>query len=232
MEPGCCSITDNHFSEAYVREELRTYRAGKLAATTRMLLSGLRQVGDSHATMLDIGAGCGIITHELLSRSRMTATVVEISSAFLDAARIETAARDLQERVRFVQGDVVAVAGELDAADIVVCDRVVCCYEDWQGLIAASTLKCRRVYALSYPRDNWLSRVVNAFKNWRRRRRGNPFQAHVHSEAQIDRAIHDAGFERTMRRRSVAWVAAMYTRDRDHAQPTYGSNMTASGAST
>ena len=59
----------------------------------------------------------------------MRATVlVEASPAYLDVARQEARQANLLNRMEFVDGDFVRRAAEIDDADFVTLDRVVCCW--------------------------------------------------------------------------------------------------------
>lgn len=212
MNQCCCDTTDKHFNENFVRAELDDYRRGKVQATTRMLVDSLRDVAKDSKRLLDIGGGIGIIAHELLAVSQMSATLVEISTSYLDAARAEAETRGLVDRMRFVQGDATDLPTDVSTADVVVLDRVVCCYENWQRLIRDSAATCTSTYAFSYPRDIWYVRLVIAYKNWSRRRAGSEFRTHVASEELMDRVVRAAGFDRITRRGNIAWRIAVYRR--------------------
>ena len=63
-----------------------------------------------------------------MDRGAAEGTSADASPAYLAAARTEAESRSYANRMRYVDGDFVEPAGELDAADIVTLDRVVCCY--------------------------------------------------------------------------------------------------------
>jgi hypothetical protein len=68
-----CEATDHHFGPARAQEDLEAYRRRGATGTARRLL---RLVGDCQVqaeTLLDIGAGVGILHHELLARGVGTA---------------------------------------------------------------------------------------------------------------------------------------------------------------
>ncbi|MBC8145154.1 MAG: class I SAM-dependent methyltransferase [bacterium] len=209
---SCCETTDKHFSETHVSEKVRDYHRGKIHATTRMLIAALRDAARESDTIVDIGGGFGAIPLALLEDSRMDATLVDISTAFLDAARTEARERGVEDRMTFIHGDAAELPLPSIEGDIVVLDRVVCCYDDWQRLIDCSTTACARTYAFTYPRDNWLVKLVTAFMNWRRARAGNEFRTHVHSVVLMDTAIQQAGFSRVARSGTIAWEMALYRR--------------------
>jgi hypothetical protein len=183
-----------------------------LNKTARILLKALRPRTPEIANLLDIGGGVGVILHELLDSSAMDATFVEMASAYLQVAREEAEKRGYANRVRFMQGDFVAIAGNIAEADLVTLDRVVCCYPEAKPLIEASTSRALKWYALSYPRDQWWVRLAIRYENWRRQRSGDPFQVYVHPETSIDELIDRAGFSRQFHTRTLTWCVAIYLR--------------------
>ena len=66
MPCNCCEITDNAFSEAEAKGQLRNYRKRGPARQTKLILEAIRSLGLKNAALLDIGGGIGAIHHELL----------------------------------------------------------------------------------------------------------------------------------------------------------------------
>jgi magnesium-protoporphyrin O-methyltransferase len=176
------------------------------------MLDALRPKAAEVSSLLDIGGGVGVILHELLDGSAMEASFVEIASAYLQVAREEAEKHGYRGRVQFVQGDFVALAGKIADAELVTLDRVVCCYPDAEPLIKSSASKALKWYALSYPRDRWWVRLAIRFENWRRRRGGDSFQVHIHSEILMDELVKRAGFSRQFHARTLTWSVAIYRR--------------------
>ncbi len=210
-----CQATDKQFSPAVARRDLQRYHKKGPDKTTRMLLSALRARDISNGTLLDVGAGVGVLHHELLGHQVETATHVEASSAYLTEARAETTRRGNGDRVSFVQGDFVDVAPQVAEADVVTLDRVICCYPDYASLLQAAGGKARRLCALSYPRDRRTVRLAVAIMNLFRRLRGSAFRAFVHPSAAVDAAMRDLGFQRCSRATTVVWQALLYERSAD-----------------
>ncbi|HBA91629.1 MAG TPA: hypothetical protein DCZ08_07700, partial [Anaerolineaceae bacterium] len=153
-------------TQKWVKSDLAQYRRGKKGRTTTLLIQALLDLGVGGQTLLDIGGGLGVIQLELLKGGAATATSVEISSAYLEAARQEAARQDLGERIGWLHGDFVALAEDVPSADIVTLDRVVCCYPDYQELIGKSVVKAGKVYALVFPKDLWVIRQGLKLMNW------------------------------------------------------------------
>lgn len=220
-----CEATERQFGKAVARRNLKSYRQKGPDRTTRLLLEAIRATGLRSTTLLDIGAGVGVVHHELLADVCESAVHVEAASAYLAAARRESERRGHGERVRFVHGDFTDLAEELPESDIVTLDRVLCCYPDLERLLAASARKARRLYAASYPRDRWYLKAAVFLHNAVRRLTGNEFRAYVHPVARIDELLSAAGLTRRSCRDTFVWRIASYSRSHEEGEePASGSS--------
>lgn len=212
MPCNCCEITDNAFSEAEAKWELRNYRHRGAKNQTKLILEAIRSLGIRNADLLDIGGGIGVIHHELLGDVARGATHVDASSAYLNEAKQEAARRGHSERVRFVHADFTDVAKELPRADIVTLDRVVCCYPDFGSLLKAAADHSQRALALTYPRETWYMRVALRIMNFIQRLRRDPFRVFLHPVGEMDALLRREGLERVSLRRLFVWEMALYRR--------------------
>src|SRR3990172_12928240 len=135
--------------------ELRQYRAAGPGGTTRLLIDALKAEGVAGLTLLDIGGGVGAIQHELLRAGVRSATAVDASSAYLDAAQAEAARLGHADQVVYHHGDFVEMVPRIEPHDIVTLDRVICCYHALEALVGLSALRPRPLYPLLFPRDTW-----------------------------------------------------------------------------
>jgi magnesium-protoporphyrin O-methyltransferase len=118
--PGCCA-TDyrRFFNRKFAGRDLRRYRRRGLKRTERDLVE---LVGDVHgATVLEAGGGIGALQLELLEAGAASATNVELSGGYEDAASELLAGRDVERLV----GDFVDT--DVPEHDVVLMHRVVCC---------------------------------------------------------------------------------------------------------
>lgn len=212
-----CKAADSHFGLEAARGDVERYRRHGPDPPTRHMLESIRTSPSENlegGCLLDIGAGIGVIHHELLGDSITRATHVEAASAYVRVAREEDERQGVEERVDYVVGDAVELSDDLPAADLVTLDRVICCYPDWKSLVRVSASKATRLYAFSVPHDRWYVRSAVAIQNVIRRLRGDEFRAFVHPVGEIDSMLVERGFRRTAVRRTVVWHVALYaTRD-------------------
>jgi 2-polyprenyl-3-methyl-5-hydroxy-6-metoxy-1,4-benzoquinol methylase len=213
---GCCSgfpsTAERQFSEKIAGRDLRRYRRKGPDLSTRLLLGGLRAAGQAEGTLLDIGAGIGTLSFELLAAGVLSATTVDASAPYLDASRTEAKRRSLQERMRWHHGDFVVVADEVAAADVVTLDRVVCCYASVEPLLEAAARHARRCLAFSYPRDRWYVRAIVRTFNAVRRLEREAFRAFVRAPQTMESLVRSQGFTRLSRQTSLVWCADVYVR--------------------
>jgi 2-polyprenyl-3-methyl-5-hydroxy-6-metoxy-1,4-benzoquinol methylase len=213
MACNCCEITDNAFTEAEAKSQLRNYRKRGPANQTKLILQAIRSLGVEHVNLLDIGGGVGIIHHELLEDVAQEATHVDASSAYLKEAKAEATRRGHSEHVRFIHADFTNIASELPTADIVTLDRVVCCYPDFRRLLTAAAEHSRLALALTYPRETWYMRLGLRIINFFQRLRKDPFRVFLHPVVEMDSLLKREGFERISLRRLFVWEMAFYRRE-------------------
>jgi magnesium-protoporphyrin O-methyltransferase len=215
MSESCCRVDyDAQFNADEARRDLLQYRANGPDPTTRRLLDALLAEGVTGATVLDIGGGVGAVQLELLAAGAARTMDVDASSAYLATAEGEASERGWSDRAAFVHGDFVTLADEVEAADIVTLDRVVCCYPDARALIGRSAAKARRLYGLVHPVDRWWTRLVAALGNLGYRLFRNPYRIHVHRQRLIDELVEHAGLRSVEIGEGWFWRTAVYRRVR------------------
>ena len=190
----------------------RAYHARGPDRTTRMLLEMIVAAGATDATLLDVGGGIGVIDHELLKAGARSAVLVEASPAYLDAARAEAQEADLLDRLTIVAGDLVRRAADIDPADIVTLDRVVCCYPEADALITASAERSRRLLGLVLPRDRWYVRWAIRLDNVRWWLMRSAYRAQAHANARIDALAMAKGLRPISEDFTHFWRVVLYAR--------------------
>jgi SAM-dependent methyltransferase len=212
----CCSSDDSPFDREFdarhAADRLRDYRRNGAPRLTRALIDALASGGVAGQTVLDVGAGVGAVHHDLLRSGALSAVDVDASRAYLSAARDEAERQGHLDRVRYVAGDFVAVADEIEPADLVALDRVICCYPDMAALVGRSAALARRRYGLVYPRDTWFGRLGIKLINVRLRVVHSPFRAYVHRSADVEAILAGLGLVKRVHRTTLIWQLALYER--------------------
>lgn len=212
--PGCSCATDYDaiFDDRMARRELEAYRRRGPQGSTRRLIGMLLAEGVTDSRLIDIGGGVGVIGHELLAAGAASVLDVDASHGYLAAARAEAERRGLATRAEYRYGDFVELSGEIEPADLVTLDRVLCCYADWEALVARSTERARRIYAIVYPTDRWWMRAAARLGNAGLALFRQSFRFHVHPNRAVERRIRAAGFQLVHRHRGAIWQTLAYRR--------------------
>jgi 2-polyprenyl-3-methyl-5-hydroxy-6-metoxy-1,4-benzoquinol methylase len=132
-----CAGCNSQFGIEHAAKDLKRYRENGPDPTTRLLLDAIKTHGLQGATLLDVGAGIGVIHHELLSAGARSAVHVDATDANLQIAEQEASRQGHRDKVTFLRGDFVELARKISPADIVTLDRVICCYPNMEELVDA-----------------------------------------------------------------------------------------------
>jgi len=209
---GCDGYPSTPFDASEVQRDRDRYRSHGPDETTRMLLDMIEDYGVSGATVLDVGGGIGVIDHELLRAGASRALLIDASPAYLGAAREEADEAGLLDRMEIMAGDFVRRADEIDEADIVTLDRVVCCYEGAEELVSASVAHARKLYGLVLPRDRWYIRWLIKLDNVRWWLKRSAYRAYAHGNTRIDELLAMAGLSIRSEAATRYWRVVLYER--------------------
>jgi magnesium-protoporphyrin O-methyltransferase len=198
---GCGRVFDARFA----RRAARRYERRGLDRGARRMVAFLEQTGIEGATVLELGGGVGEIGIELLQRGAARAINLELSPAYESEAERLLRERGLTGRVERRILDLAAEPEAVAEADVVVLNRVVCCYPDYERLLGAAAGRARRLLAFTHPRRNPVSRAVFGGLNLSLRLRGNDFRGFVHPPAALAGVCAGEGFERPLHHRGAFW---------------------------
>jgi magnesium-protoporphyrin O-methyltransferase len=212
----CCtpgdSPFDRQFDARHAARHLRAYREKGAVGLTRALVESLAEGGIGGQSVLEIGGGVGAVHHDLLRTGAATAVDVDASRAYVSVARAEAERQGHADRVRYVIGDFVTLADEIEPADLVALDRVVCCYRDMAALVGRSASLARRRYGLVYPRDSCLGRAGTLLLNLELWLSGSPFRVFAHRTADVEAIVAAHGLVKRLGRTTLVWQLAVYER--------------------
>ena len=182
---GCCDPRgcNDMFGPRFARHLASRYRKRGLDKTAARMVGYLVDRGLDGASVLEIGGGVGDIQLELLRQGASRTTNLELVDAYdADAADLaETAG--MRDRMARRKVDIAATPDEVDAHDIVVLHRVVCCYPDYERLLTAAADHARQRLVFSHPPRNWMSRTFTGLQNISFRLIGKSFRTFAHPPA-------------------------------------------------
>jgi magnesium-protoporphyrin O-methyltransferase len=179
-----------------------------------MLLDQVIGRGVKGRSFLDIGGGIGAIQHELMEAGARRGLGAEASPAYLAASREEAERRGYADRMAYREGDFLDLAPEIEAADVVTLDRVLCCYPDMPGLVEASASRARLFWGTVLPREERpLIRLAIGLLNAVQRLRRRPFRVFTHCSKDVDVRMRVLGFSPAFQGTSFFWRILLYERD-------------------
>jgi hypothetical protein len=204
---SCCrsGACEQMFSPRTARRSLERYRSKGLDEIERRIVASAKEAGVQGARVLEIGGGIGVIQAELLQVGAATGEVVELVAAYEPYARELASDKGLSDRVTFRVVDLVEDPDDVEPADVVVLNRVVCCSPDGIELTGIAGRLARRTLVLSYPRDVVWVRLGVGLINLGQRLFGRSFRAFVHSPAKLRAAVEEQGLRATDLGRTAFW---------------------------
>ena len=206
---SCCDRNSglaDVFTEDVSRKDADRYRKRGLPPRAQRLVAAIESSTTlAGSTLLEIGLGAGAVTIELLKHGAAHAVGVDAVPAQLAAARSLASDMKVADRVDFVLADFTGTGDLVQSADIVIMDRVVCCYPDWRTLLGAAASRAQAAIALTYPRDVWWMRLVARSMNvwWRLLR--SEFRFHVHPVHEMHALLEAQGLTPRVHARYFAW---------------------------
>ena len=186
---------------------------GSLEPNQEQLLAVLRAQGLESRRVLDIGCGTGHLHHRLLDEGAASVVGVELSADYLEQAKALARALGHEDRVTYLMGDFIELAGRIEPADVTILDKVVHCYQEPERLIRQSTAHTRLLYALSFPRNRWRMRLMIGCLG-PVARLFLPFRPRFSRPEAIRAWVREAGFARLSHDETKLWHTEVYVRAR------------------
>ncbi len=211
---NCCTPNglDKFFDDATARGEVENYWKDGIDKEARLVVNALTAQSVSGASVLEVGSGIGGLHLELLKSGAARATSVDLSPAYVAAAKEVAAKLGFQSAVDHRLLDFARQADEVDAADVVVMHRVVCCYPDMHALVSPAAAHARRLLALTFPRDVWWMRLGGRLLNLWMALTRSTFRFFLHSPAEIVETAKEAGLAPMFQRQSGPWQIVVFRR--------------------
>jgi 2-polyprenyl-3-methyl-5-hydroxy-6-metoxy-1,4-benzoquinol methylase len=212
--PDCCSPKGYRsvFSEKRARAEARRYRRRGLDPTSRRIAEFLQRQGIQGRTLLEVGGGIGAIQIELLKAGITRAVNIELTPTYEEAARALLREAGLEARVERRVMDFAEATGEVETADIVIMNRVICCYPDMPKLTGAAAEHTRELLVMSFPKERWWTRAVISMGDFVLRVARQQFQVFLHPHDEIIATAERHGLKAMSNQAGFFWDVASLRR--------------------
>ena len=210
----CCphSKSGGRLFSFFARSYRRRFDKKGFEPSQEQLIEGLEKVGFTNATLLEVGSGVGYMHQVLLEKGAKSAVGIDLAPDMLKEAQQWADEKGLTDRVQYIQGDFIELLDQVEAAEVTILDKVVCCYPHAELLINSSTKKTNRIYALTYPRKRWFIKLAIELMAIALKLIGSDFRAFVHNPDDIERWILEAGFKKTYQAQTFIWLSQIYTK--------------------
>ena len=198
---SCCDTNglNRIFRGSYVERERRAFLKHGLSKRQQAFFRG---VDTQEKTILDIGCGVGVLGLTALQRGASHACLIDVSHDSLRMAR-ELSTQLGVSGAAFVQGD--AAQLELPHANVVLLDRVVCCYPNAVALLHRASDLSEHDLLFTYPLPRWWLRLGRSLLNFGMAVTRNDYRFYVHDEAELLTAAAQHGHHLERRGRYGLW---------------------------
>lgn len=210
----CCTPSGYQtiFSEKSAQSQAKRYRRKGLDRVSRRIAATLKERGVEGRTILEVGGGIGGIEIELLRAGATQATNVELAPTYEKTASELLLEAGFVDRVDRRLGDFVETAAGVEAADYVILNRVVCCYQDMPMLVSAAAEHARNTLVLSFPNNRWWTRLALSLVNIGFRVFRVQFKVFLHPPARILAEAARPGLLPRVNHRGLVWQVATLER--------------------
>lgn len=211
---NCCGPTEpiGNFFSRFANLTSKKFMKKGLEKEQKQLMRCLERVGFKNHSILEIGCGVGSFHMTMLDSGASKAVGVDISDKMLDKARSLAKKMGKEDKTDYKLGDFVNIEENIQTADITILDKVVCCYPNPKELVKKSTSKTAKIYALTLPRKNHLTRIVfgsMAVLLWIVR---SGFRPYVHDPEDVQDWIQEGGFSKVQEESNSFWMSQVYVR--------------------
>ncbi len=189
------------------------YKKKGLSRSSKLLLKFISENPIKDKEILDLGCGAGGLSIELLKHGAQTSVGLDLSPRMIEAATELARATGFESRAKFQEGNAATV--DLPRSDIIVMDKVLCCYSEWRPLLKNAIGASSVMIGFTIPRDEGITkipfRLALKIANFFQRRRGGVL-FYLHPLDTIDKTLRESGFNRHRKQGSRFWLVFLYSR--------------------
>jgi magnesium-protoporphyrin O-methyltransferase len=200
------------FSEKNAAGEAKKYRRKGLDRTSKRIFDFIRERGAEGKTLLEVGGGIGAIEIELLKAGMARATNVELTPTYEAAAGELLVEAGLTALVERRVMDFAQAGPEVETADVVVMNRVICCYPDMPKLAGAAANRTKGLLVMSFPNRRWWTRLGLTVANFGFRVIRLQFRIFLHPPELIQATVQQQGFRIKFNERGLLWQVNAFER--------------------
>jgi SAM-dependent methyltransferase len=188
------------------------YKSKGLTTSSQVLLDSISKKGLAGKTVLEIGCGTGFFALETIRQGAVSCVGVDLSSAAIHEANEFAKESGLQDRAKFEVAN--AASTHQPPSDIVIMDKVLCCYPDAEALLKTASDSSRELLGFVIPRDDGLMkpamRIGTGLINLVEKLRKTGFRLYLHPLRRIEEFLSQTGFQQANKAKSRFWLIFLY----------------------
>lgn len=211
IKEHCCGA-DLFFDKKTADKKYNAYlKKGASRVTAKMILQLQKQFIEGKS-LVDIGGGIGTLQWWFLENGGNKTVDIDASSGYLKQAKEHAIKMGWESKSEFMLGDCVDVFPQIDIADFITLDKVVCCYPNYREILETTCDKATKSVSLSYPMDGFISQLVRKTGDIILSFQKNPFRPFVHPVAEIRDVFKQKGFDRVSHSLVFPWHVETYVK--------------------
>ncbi len=133
------------------------YKRKGLSRSSRVLLNYIPDEGLTGKSVLDLGSGPGAFALETLKLGASSSVGVDLSAGMINVANDLAQNLGVGDQAKFEVGN--AATAQLPVSDIVVMDKMICCYPDVDPLLEKAVAASQHSVGFIVPRDQGLLKI-------------------------------------------------------------------------
>jgi 2-polyprenyl-3-methyl-5-hydroxy-6-metoxy-1,4-benzoquinol methylase len=200
------------FSEKNAAGEAKRYRSKGLDGTSKRIFDFIKDRGVEGKSLLEVGGGIGAVEIELLKAGVTRAVNVELTPTYETTAGQLLVESGLGDRVDRLIMDFAEAGVEVQPADVVVMNRVICCYPDMPKLAGAAADRAKGMLVMSFPNRRWWTRLGLILANFGFLVIRLQFRVFLHQPALILAAVEQRGFQTRFNQPGRLWQVVAFER--------------------
>lgn len=211
IQQHCCGA-DLFFDKKTADKKYKAYLKKGPSRVTAKMIAQLKELSIDGKSMVDIGGGIGALQWWFLENGGANTIDIDASTGYLKQAEEHAKRKGWETNTDFLLGDCIDIYPQIEAADYITLDKVVCCYPNFKEILEASCDKATKAISLSYPMDGFISNGIRVLGDILMSFRDNPFRPFIHSVDDIRKVFEQKGYTRVTHNLVFPWHVETYER--------------------
>ena len=209
IKQHCCGA-DLFFDKKTSDKKYKIYLKKGPSRVTAKMIEQLEKQEVEGKSMIDIGGGIGALQWWFLGVGGHATIGIDASSGYLKQAEEHSKTKGWETKSEFILGDCVEIYPQIESAEFITLDKVVCCYPNYKEILEATCDKATKAISLSYPMDGFISEAIRKMGDFFMSFKNNPFRPFIHSVKDIRLVFEQKGYKRVAHNLAFPWHVETY----------------------